>query len=288
MRPVYLDNNATTRVDPEVVAAMLPYLTEHFGNPSSPHAFGAPSRQAMKTARDQVAALVGADLRRRDPVHLRRNGERQHRDTRRSGREPGPQRSRRLRRRASGRAGAHQGARGGRPDQGSHHPRPGVRLSRPRTLSGRPVVARRARHDDVGQQRDRRDLPGRGSRRGGEGGRRGLPHGRGSGGRTRADQSQAQRDRSPVALRTQAARTQGRWSALRSARSQIRPHDSRRTSGTRAPRRHRERPRDRRSWQGGRDRRPAVARRRRPHARAARPARKRPRWAHPRRSSWSG
>ncbi len=35
MRPVYLDNNATTRPDPEVVAAMLPYLTEHFGNPSS-------------------------------------------------------------------------------------------------------------------------------------------------------------------------------------------------------------------------------------------------------------
>jgi cysteine desulfurase len=60
MKPVYLDNNATTRVDPEVVAAMLPFLTEHFGNPSSAHAFGAPSRQAMKTARDQVAALVGA------------------------------------------------------------------------------------------------------------------------------------------------------------------------------------------------------------------------------------
>ena len=55
MRPVYLDNNATTRVDPEVVAAMLPYLTEHFGNPSSLHAFGAPSRQAIRTAREQVA-----------------------------------------------------------------------------------------------------------------------------------------------------------------------------------------------------------------------------------------
>ena len=60
MRPVYLDNNATTRVDPEVVTAMLPYLTEHFGNPSSSHAFGAPGRKGMKTARDQVAALVGA------------------------------------------------------------------------------------------------------------------------------------------------------------------------------------------------------------------------------------
>ncbi|MGO9419624.1 aminotransferase class V-fold PLP-dependent enzyme [Roseiarcus sp.] len=59
MKPVYLDNNATTRVDPEVVSAMLPYLTEHFGNPSSAHGFAAPSRQGMKTARDNVAALVG-------------------------------------------------------------------------------------------------------------------------------------------------------------------------------------------------------------------------------------
>jgi cysteine desulfurase len=60
MRPVYLDNNATTRVDPEVVAAMLPFLTEHFGNPSSAHGYGAPSRQGIKTARDQIAAFVGA------------------------------------------------------------------------------------------------------------------------------------------------------------------------------------------------------------------------------------
>jgi cysteine desulfurase len=60
MKPVYLDNNATTRVDPEVVAAMLPFFTENFGNPSSAHAFAAPSRRGMKTARDNVAALVGA------------------------------------------------------------------------------------------------------------------------------------------------------------------------------------------------------------------------------------
>ena len=62
MRPVYLDNNATTRVDPEVVAAMLPYFTESFGNPSSTHAFGAPVRQGMKTAREQVGALVSAEF----------------------------------------------------------------------------------------------------------------------------------------------------------------------------------------------------------------------------------
>ena len=60
MKAVYLDNNATTRVDPDVVAAMLPYLTEHFGNPSSAHDYGAASRQAMKTARERVAGLIGA------------------------------------------------------------------------------------------------------------------------------------------------------------------------------------------------------------------------------------
>ncbi len=60
MRPVYLDNNATTRPDPDAVAAMLPYLAEHFGNPSSAHAFGAASREGMRKAREQVAALIGA------------------------------------------------------------------------------------------------------------------------------------------------------------------------------------------------------------------------------------
>ncbi|HEX5332280.1 MAG TPA: cysteine desulfurase family protein [Cellulomonas sp.] len=59
-RPIYLDHNATTPVDPRVVAAMLPYLTEHFGNPSSTHPFGAEPRAAVATARVQVADLIGA------------------------------------------------------------------------------------------------------------------------------------------------------------------------------------------------------------------------------------
>jgi cysteine desulfurase len=59
MRPVYLDNNATTRVDPEVVAAMLPFFTEQFGNPSSIHAFGASVGAAVKQARGQLQALLG-------------------------------------------------------------------------------------------------------------------------------------------------------------------------------------------------------------------------------------
>ncbi len=57
---VYLDNNATTRVAPEVVAAMMPYLTELYGNPSSVHRFGQRSRQALDEARNQVAGLIGA------------------------------------------------------------------------------------------------------------------------------------------------------------------------------------------------------------------------------------
>ncbi|MDR2092912.1 MAG: cysteine desulfurase NifS [Azoarcus sp.] len=61
MNPIYLDNNATTRVDPEVVAAMLPFFTEHFGNPSSIHAFGSQVGKALKEARQKMQALLGAE-----------------------------------------------------------------------------------------------------------------------------------------------------------------------------------------------------------------------------------
>lgn len=57
--PVYLDHNATTPVLPAVVEAMLPYLREHFGNPSSNHPLGLRARQAVDDARAQVAALLG-------------------------------------------------------------------------------------------------------------------------------------------------------------------------------------------------------------------------------------
>ena len=62
MQPVYLDNNATTRVDPEVVAAMLPYFSEQFGNASSMHAFGADVGGAIKTARQRIQDLLGAEF----------------------------------------------------------------------------------------------------------------------------------------------------------------------------------------------------------------------------------
>ena len=60
MRPIYLDNNATTRADPAVVAAMLPYFSEQFGNASSAHAFGSEVAGAVKQARKSVQALLGA------------------------------------------------------------------------------------------------------------------------------------------------------------------------------------------------------------------------------------
>lgn len=63
-RPVYLDNQATTPCDPRVVAAMLPWFTERFGNPhSAEHAMGQEAEQAIEHARAQVAALIGADPR---------------------------------------------------------------------------------------------------------------------------------------------------------------------------------------------------------------------------------
>lgn len=57
--PIYLDYNATTPVDPVVVEAMLPYLSTHFGNPSSSHGYGHRAHQAIDAARSQVAGILG-------------------------------------------------------------------------------------------------------------------------------------------------------------------------------------------------------------------------------------
>jgi cysteine desulfurase len=60
MNPIYLDYNATTPLDPAVIAAMLPYVQEHFGNPSSSHGYGKTTHDAVEHARRQLAELLGA------------------------------------------------------------------------------------------------------------------------------------------------------------------------------------------------------------------------------------
>jgi len=60
VKPVYMDNNATTQVAPEVLEEMLPYFHELYGNPSSMHSFGGQVMKRLRKAREQVAALLGA------------------------------------------------------------------------------------------------------------------------------------------------------------------------------------------------------------------------------------
>jgi len=66
MRKVYLDHNATTPLSPKVLKAMMPYLEEIHGNPSSVHAFGRAARKGIEEAREKVAVLVGA----KDPQEI--------------------------------------------------------------------------------------------------------------------------------------------------------------------------------------------------------------------------
>ena len=61
-KPIYLDYNATTPIDPNVKDAMLPYLEEHFGNPSTTHAYGQLAKEAMERSRQQVTSLIGATV----------------------------------------------------------------------------------------------------------------------------------------------------------------------------------------------------------------------------------
>ena len=61
MKPIYMDNNATTKVDPQVVETMLPFFSEAYGNPSSVHTFGGNVGGSIKQARAQVASLINAE-----------------------------------------------------------------------------------------------------------------------------------------------------------------------------------------------------------------------------------
>ena len=85
----YLDNNATTQVDPAVVAEMMPFLTEFYGNPSSAYKFGSQVAKAIDKARERVAALLGCEPRR-NHFHELRDGVEQCGDHLRAGAGPGP------------------------------------------------------------------------------------------------------------------------------------------------------------------------------------------------------
>ncbi|HEY3447422.1 MAG TPA: cysteine desulfurase family protein [Myxococcales bacterium] len=61
MRPIYLDYNATTPLAPQALEAMLPYLQEHFGNPSSGHSYGQRAKEGVERARGQLATLLGCE-----------------------------------------------------------------------------------------------------------------------------------------------------------------------------------------------------------------------------------
>lgn len=61
-KPIYLDYNATTPIDPKVLESMLPFLQSNFGNPSSSHVYGRIPKEAVEKSREQVAALIGADV----------------------------------------------------------------------------------------------------------------------------------------------------------------------------------------------------------------------------------
>jgi cysteine desulfurase len=60
MKPIYLDYNATTPIDPRVAEAVLPFIHQHFGNPSSSHIFWVTAKKAVERARSQIARMLHA------------------------------------------------------------------------------------------------------------------------------------------------------------------------------------------------------------------------------------
>ena len=251
MKPVYFDNNATTRVDPRVVEAMLPFFTEQFGNPSSMHASAAMSAAAVKQARGELQSLLGAE--HDHEIVFTSGGTESDNTAILSALEANPRR-REIVTSAVEHPGGAVAVRVAGEEQGYPRPRHSGRFQRP----ARPGCLRRGvvgsgRHrlDHVGEQRNRHHLPGCRAGREGQSGRRAVPHRRGAGGRQDSNRPQVDRDRHALAVRPQAARSQGHRRTLRAARRALSPADQGRASGTRPPGRHREHAGHRRARQGG-------------------------------------
>ena len=128
---IYLDHAATTPLRPEALDAMLPFLTEQFGNPSSAHGFGRKARAALDEAHERVAAATSRGAAR-DHLHLGRHRGEQPRD---QGRRVGRQGPRPPDRHLAGRA----------PRRRPHAPVPRAVRLRDRRGAGRPLRARRPR-----------------------------------------------------------------------------------------------------------------------------------------------
>ena len=229
MNPIYLDHNATTPLLPEVVDAMLPFLREHFGNPSSTHPYGSRARNAVDRAREQVAAALGVRRRRRSsspPAAPRRTT------------SPSAACSRRWS--GSGRlvtttiehpATARACALAGEPRARGHPPRRRRRRTRPRsTRPGERSTEHRARHGDALEQRDRRAAARRGARRARPRRGRARAHGRRAVRRQGPGPGRRARGGSADRRRPQALRAEGRRRAVRPARHAA----ARRSSSARA------------------------------------------------------
>ena len=113
MSIIYADNNATTRVAPEVYEAMTPFFTEDYFNPSSMYEPARRTAQAMAQARHGDRPAFRAGRSEANPVHRLCDGEQQHGDLRRGQGQSEPPAHHHHRRRASGRAGSLQGTSSG-------------------------------------------------------------------------------------------------------------------------------------------------------------------------------
>ena len=211
---VYCDHAATTPLSDAAWRAMEPFLREHFGNPSEPHAAGRAARAGLDAARESVAATLGASSRR-GRLHRRRLGGRQPGRARPSARRAGAS-SRRDR--APGRARAAAGVDGGRGRPGRRSPRTAW-STWTRSALVRPgdalccVIGRQQRHRrDPAGGRDRRAV--RRARRAAARRRRAGRRGAAASARRAARARSTARDR-----RAQAGRAEGRRRARRAAAS---------------------------------------------------------------------